>query len=321
MARLFLLIIFAYALVLATPASAQDSSTPTRDGQFAGSINDPLIVQEHERLHMVIGIHNDTLVNGTVENLLVVIDGTATINGEVTQEILAFSSHIVIGPNGRANNITLQNSTLEIMPGGVVLGQTEMVGSFFLLEWWSSPTFALVIWVLTTLFLLAGGVIFTLAAGQQFPIFVSGASRRIGRNLLTALTVWIAIPILALLVMFTIIGIPLGLVMIGLVLPGLWWLGYTLIGARVGTLLLRPFTREYSTGAAVLATIIGILLLQLTILLPYVGGMVIFVSGAYGAGALVYHLLKGRHDRPIDPELAAFGPEFSRASADLRHRD
>jgi hypothetical protein len=66
---------------------------------------------------------------------------------------------------------------------------------------------------------------------------------------------------------------------------------------------------------------IGVLLLQLLTLLPYVGGMAIFFSGAYGAGAMVYHFMRRRHDRQMDPELAAFGPEFSRASADLRFRN
>jgi hypothetical protein len=300
---------------------AQDPNLAVREDEFAAAVNDPMIINTDERVSVVLAIHNETTVNGTIRDIIMVIDGTVTINGAVTGDIVAFSSHIVLGPNATVNNIDLNNSTIDAAPGSIVSGTIENRSNFFLLQWWSSPVFALILWVLTTMFLIIGGVIFTLAAGQQFPAFVSATSRSIGKNILYALIVWLGVPVVALLVMVTIIGIPLGMVVLGILLPGLWWLGYTAVGARIGSLILRPFTTRHSTALAVLSTMIGVLLLQLLTLLPYVGGMAIFFSGAYGAGAMVYHFMRRRHDRQMDPELAAFGPEFSRASADLRFRN
>jgi hypothetical protein len=309
------------ALASAPPAEAQDPNLAERDQEFVASINNPLIIGPNDRISIAVGIHNETTVDGVVRDVLFVIDGTAVINGEVTDSILAFSSHIVLGPNARVNYISLQNSTIDIAPGAVINDRVEEHGSFFLLKWWSSPVFALVLWLLTTIFLVSGGIVFTLAAGQQFPVFVNATSGHLGRNLMTSLAVWIGIPLLAILVMVTLIGIPLGLVLLGLVLPGLWWLGFTVVGARLGSWIVGLVSKQHTTLLAVLSTVLGMVLLQLMTLLPYLGGLAIFLSGAYGAGALVSHFLKGRHERPLDPELAAFGPEFSRASANVRSRN
>ncbi len=318
---LLILSVATIGLCLPTVVVAQDPNLAERDQEFSLAVNDPLSVGANERIAMVVSIHNEATIDGVVVDLLLVIDGTVTINGEVPGELAAFSSHVILGPNAVVNNITLQSSTIDIRPGAQVLGNTDVQGTFFLLEWWSSPVFALVMWMLITFFLMAGGIIFTLASGQQFPTFVSATSRHIGQNMLRALMIWIGIPVLAALVMITIIGIPLGLVLLMLVLPGLWWLGYSVAGARIGSILLRPLGNGYSTLKAVASTVIGILALQLLILLPYIGVSVIFLVGAYGSGALVYHLMRGRHDQPIDPELVDFGPEFARATPGPRFRE
>lgn len=318
----WLLLAVAFTVLLASPFStaAQDDQIEHREQEFVFAANDPIVIESDERVELVLAIHNETIVNGEITEIIFVIDGNATINGTVSGEIIAISSHITLGPTAEVRNILLHDSTLETSPGAVILGRAEHRSGFFLLEWWSSPVFALILWVLSTTFLIAGGVVFTLASGQQFPILAGAASRHVARNLLTALLVWIGVPLVAVLIMLTIIGIPLGLVLIGLVLPWLWWLGYTLVGARIGSLLLRPFTRRHSSALAVFATVLGMLLLQLMTLLPYVGFLAIFLAGAYGSGALVHHLMYGRHERPIDPELVSFGPEFSRSKPGLQAR-
>lgn len=319
----WLLLLFVLVVTAGLPVAvaAQDPNLAQREQEFAAAVNDPIMIAPNERVAVVLSIHNEATIDGTVSDLLIIIDGNVTINGVVENDVVAFSSHVILGPNAVVNHITLQSSTLDQQPGSQVNGNIEIQGRFFLLEWWSSPVFALIMWVLITFFLVTGGIIFTLASGQQFPTFVSATSRHIGQNILRALMIWIGVPILAVLIMVTIIGIPLGLVLLMLVLPGLWWLGYSVAGARIGSLLLRPFGTRYSTAKAVASTILGILALQLLILVPYIGGTVIFFVGAYGSGALIYHLMRGRHDQLIDPELADFGPEFSRASADLRFRE
>jgi len=302
----------ALAIFTAAPAAAQDA-TDDRTGQWAFGANDPVTVSAGETLSTVIGVSNQVVIDGEVDDFLLIIDGDAVINGAVTGQVIVVNGTLTLGPHALVSDILLFRSEISQAPGATVTGNIETRSNVFFLEWWNSPIFALVVWLVLTLFLIAGGVIFALAAGRQFSVLASAPTSHVLANVITAAILWIALPVLGVIVMLTIIGIPLGLVIFGLVLPGLWWLGYTVIGARLGLLLVRVVNGRHAANHAVLATFIGLLALQLTSLLPYVGGTIIFWSGVYGSGAFLYHVTRGRHDRPIDPELAAYGgPELAR---------
>lgn len=300
-------------LLTSASASAQDAATGDRTGQWAAGANDPITVGAGETLSTVIGLRNQVRIDGEVEDALLIIDGDAIINGTVSGQVVIISGTVTLGPDALVSDILLFRSEITQQPGAIVTGNIETRSNVFFLEWWNSPFFALAIWLILTLFLIAGGVIFVLAAGQQFTDFAFAVTHHILANIVTGLILWMALPVLGVLVMLTIIGIPLGLVIFGLVLPGIWWLGFTVVGARIGLLVLRIVNRRNAGNHAVVAALIGMLALQLTSLLPYVGGTIIFWSAVYGSGALLYHLTRGRRGRPIDPELAAYaGPELAR---------
>jgi hypothetical protein len=105
-----------------------------------------------------------------------------------------------------------------------------------------------------------------------------------------------ATPIAAVIACCTIVGLAVGIVT--LVLYGLavftstifvsGWLGEALLGARVGT------------GAAIGRLALGLFILHVLRLLPYVGGWILFVTVFWGLGALVMALYKR-----MRPHLAA----------------
>jgi hypothetical protein len=302
-------------LVIATTSSAmaQDLTTGDRTGQWAAGANDPLTVGAGETLSTVVGVSNQVRVDGEVDDLLLIIDGDATINGTVSGQVIVISGTLTLGPEALVYDILLFRSEITQQPGSIVTGNIETRSNVFFLEWWNSPIFALIVWLILTLFLIAGGALFALAAGRQVHELACAPTTHILANVITSAILWIALPAFGVIVMLTIIGIPLGLVIFGLVLPGIWWLGYTVIGARLGLLFLYLANGRKRANHAVLATFLGLLALQLTSLIPYVGGTIIFWSGVYGSGALLYHVTRARRDRPIDPELAAYGgPELAR---------
>ncbi|HKN60512.1 MAG TPA: hypothetical protein VJW93_05015 [Candidatus Acidoferrales bacterium] len=105
-----------------------------------------------------------------------------------------------------------------------------------------------------------------------------------------------ATPIAAIIACCTIVGLAVGIVT--LLLYGLavytstifvsGWLGEALLGARVGT------------GAAIGRLALGLFILHVLRLLPYVGGWILFVTIFWGLGALVMALYKR-----MRPQLAA----------------
>jgi hypothetical protein len=310
MLRRIVLLVTTLLIATTSTALAQDLTPGDRTGEWATAANDPITVGAGESLSTVIGISNQVRIDGVVDDFLLLIDGDVTINGAV-QEILVIRGTVTLGPTAQVGNVALFRSEIVQEPGSIVTGSIESRSTVFFLEWWNSPIFALIAWLILTLFMVAGGLVFALAAGRQVHDLAQAPSSHILANIVTAVIIWCALPTLGVIVMLTIIGIPLGLVIFGLVLPGVWWLGYTVIGARLGLTILFLANGRKRTNHAVLATFVGLLVLQLTSLVPYVGGTIIFWSGVYGSGALLYHVTRDRRDRPIDPELAAYGgPEL-----------
>jgi hypothetical protein len=69
-------------------------------------------------------------------------------------------------------------------------------------------------------------------------------------------------------------------------LPALWFIGYLVAGAAVGTLIVK--THGGRNDHPYLAVLVGVLIFQVIALVPFVGGTVAFFAGLIGAGALVY---------------------------------
>ena len=107
----------------------------------------------------------------------------------------------------------------------------------------------------------------------------------IGYSLLSTLVLWVGMPILAVLLILTVIGIPLGLGLLVFLLPTLWFLGYLVSGNRLGGALVGLAGRE-SGEHPYLAAALGLLALQIVALIPVLGGLVLVLSGVWGAGAL-----------------------------------
>jgi hypothetical protein len=104
------------------------------------------------------------------------------------------------------------------------------------------------------------------------------------------------------LVMLTVVGIPLGLGVLLVVLPIAWFLGYIVAGARLGKFILQ---RNDATGRPVAATTLGLVILQLGVLVPVVGGIAMVIAGFWGAGALAYSAYRAAGGKGVSTSTPA----------------
>ena len=75
-------------------------------------------------------------------------------------------------------------------------------------------------------------------------------------------------------------------------MPALWFLGLIVAGTRLGLAIARrPASRRAATPT--LRAFVGLLILQLLILLPLLGAVVVFFAGIWGAGALAVTAFRG----------------------------
>jgi len=98
--------------------------------------------------------------------------------------------------------------------------------------------------------------------------------------IVTGVVGWIAIPVAAVILAITVIGIPLAAI-IGLVYIILVWAGLTFAGASLGRLVLPKLH-------PVLSSIIGVAILELVRIIPVVGGFVAIAADMYLIGYVLY---------------------------------
>ncbi|MEA2515017.1 MAG: hypothetical protein QOJ59_4506 [Thermomicrobiales bacterium] len=294
--RIVLLAMFVFLL---WPVSvAAQNNADAKDDDVLVRVNGPITVAQNEVLDTVVGVSNDVTVDGTVRDTLVVVDGNATVNGRVESDVVVISGTLNLGPTAMVNDVTLVRSDLNRDPGATITGDLEERSELFNISFgWGSFIFSLLFWLSTTIVVLVAGVLFALFGGRQLVGTAALLTERVGASLVTALIVWIGLPILAILAFVTVIGIPLGIAIFVFLMPVLWFLGYLVSGTRLGLAIVRTADPIADRGRLVLAAVVGLLIFQLIGLIPFIGGLLVFLAGWVGSGALVYLAFRGWSDR------------------------
>jgi hypothetical protein len=157
---------------------------------------------------------------------------------------------------------------------------------------WDFFIFSALLWLSITLLVVVAAVLFAAIGGRQ----LTGAGNLIRERPLgsavAALIAGLTLPLLAVLAIVTLIGIPLGITMLVVLLPVMLLLGHIVAGTKLGAVLLDAVKRPTAAEHPYLAAALGVLLLQLFTLVPFVGGLVAFLAGLLGTGALVLYALR-----------------------------
>ncbi len=277
-----MIILLVIVLGLAPAAVLAQSATSGEPYDTLIRVNGPVHVRAGETAQGVIVISDNAVIDGTVD-FLVVIDGNATITGTVERQVYVVNGAVTLTESARVGEqVLLYKSEAIEEPGATVVGGVHQewggfnVGRGVFFGFWLSMTVAVA----------AAGLLFAAFGARQLRGAATAFTGQVGPTLLTALIIFIAVPAVAVLVMVTGIGIPLGLGILFFLLPALWFLGYLVAGAAVGTAIFK--TRAAAVEHPYLPVLLGLLIFQVIALVPFIGGTVAFVAGLVGAGALGY---------------------------------
>jgi hypothetical protein len=268
---------------------------------------DPL----HEDGRIVINVRGDiTFPAGQVADSLIVVDGSATIEGDVTSvvvvnstvafvgsrshDVVAIASHVTIDGSSvitgevRSINTTVDQAIGAVIQGGIRDG-FDVARGFLLI----GPAL---------FFVYLGFVVAAVVAGLALAGFASrqvrSAERVISREPITTVLAGLAglfvIITGAILAMVTVIGLPLGFGILIVLLPVLLFAGYLVTGIWLGEWILRRVSTATAPERPYLAAIVGILLLGVVGMIPGVGGLIGFV----GFGAIVLLMWRALRRRP-----------------------
>lgn len=277
--RLLCPLVIIVLLLFPSVALAQDSNA---DEDFLLRINGPITVGPDQEVGSVAIISDNADIAGTVTQELIVIDSTATVTGTVEGNVTVISGTLNLEPSARVSgDVNLIRSDLNRASGASVGGSVSR--SSFDVSGWDFLALSIYFWISFTIAIVIAGLIFAAVGGRQLRGAGNLIIARPGGTILAAVIVGIGIPILAIIAMLTILGIPLGLGLLFFLIPALWFFGYLVAGTELGSRILRQEQNDHPYVAAVL----GLVLLQLIGLIPFVGGIVSFIAGILGTGALV----------------------------------
>jgi hypothetical protein len=223
------------------------------------------------------------------------VEVNGVLNGPVT--VRAFE-RLRIGPNARITGPLTYRSpqAAEIDPAAVVSGKVThipMERRYREAAPWvaASIVSAVLIWV-------ALGILAALLLGL-FPLLVGqslqGLRTRPWLSLLLGLALFFTTPAVAVVLLITVIGLPLGLVLLLLVYP-LALLGGWLMGALfLGDWALGLVNRQAGRGMRFLFAFLGVAVLALLAAIPFLGGLICLVATSFGLGTLAHTLWQRYH--------------------------
>jgi cytoskeletal protein CcmA (bactofilin family) len=279
-------------LILAvTPAGAAAQGA---NGSVTGDrvvITGPVTIDRGETADDVVVIDGPVSVAGRVRGDLVVVSGRLRISGTVDGDVVAVADHATLGPGARVGGDLLYGDERPVVPGGATVeGDVDRVN----VDEITDPVGfigAAALWIAVSVSALVLGLLLLWLAPRALAAAFAAASTSIGPTIGWGLVLFFGLPILAVIALVTLVGIPLGVALLLALLP-LYAIGYTTSAWLLGRRLVGP------PRGRVLAFLAGLGILRLLALIPIVGGIVWFAATVVGLGALLVATWRARRDYP-----------------------
>lgn len=240
------------------------------------------------------GEHADVIivVNGTATvageaNTIVAVDGAINLAGGTTESIFAVRSPVELGPNSVVLGDVMQLDSPVHQTGNAELrGQvSDMAAALVGLGAVLAPALLLV-WIGFGLATIVSGLLLAGLAARQVRETETAISHEPVMTLATGIVGVFAFPIVAILLMITLVGAPLGVGILLVAWPLVAFVGYLVAGIWIGDWVLRRMAPERAAERPFLAAVVGLLILQAMALVPILG-IVSAIASVFGFGAVL----------------------------------
>jgi len=279
-------------LILAfAPASAAGQAA---NGSVTGDrvvITGPVTIDRGETADDVVVIDGPVSVAGRVRGDLVVVSGTLRISGAVDGDVVAVAKRATLAPGARIGGDLIYGDERPVVPAGatvegdidrVSVGEvTDPVGFIG----------AVAVWIAVSVSALVLGLLLLWLAPRALEAAFAAATTSLGLSIGWGLLLFFGLPILAVIALVTLVGIPLGVALLLALLP-LYAIGYTTSAWLLGRRLVGP------PRGRVLAFLAGLAILRVLAIIPILGGIVWFAATVVGLGALLVATWRARRDYP-----------------------
>jgi hypothetical protein len=242
----------------------------------------------------VIVIDGPVTIAGHATGDVVSVSGPIRLTGRVDGDVIAASDRALLGPRARVGgDLRYGDERPVLAPGARVVGTISNEDWADTASGWGwVSSFAW--WLAVSVSTLVVGVLLVWLAPGALDAAARAVGQRLGATIGSGVAIAIGAPLLAILALVTLVGIPFGIGLLLAAIPVLL-VAYTTTAWVVGRRVLRD--RSQSLWAALLA---GWGILRLLALIPVAGGLVGLVATVVGLGALAVALWRAR--TPSAPE-------------------
>lgn len=235
-------------------------------------------------------------VNGRVTGDVLVVDGDAIVSGEVGGNVISVVGRVIVREDAEVGGDVVSRREPRVA-SGTVDGDVKRLNLETILSG-ALIAILLLLWLSVTVSVAILGLLFVLVFPRGADA-TAAAARRVWPSLGWGALVGIVGPFLGIVVLTTIIGIPLGLGVLS-AMNALSPLGYVAASLALG----RTMVKGTSTGARIGAFFAGFGILRAAALIPGIGFVVWFVACIYGLGALTIAAWRAGHGSVRAPDDA-----------------
>jgi hypothetical protein len=271
-------LVVAGVMCAAGPAAARGD-----DGNFDDTSGNRIVVNGRvdvvrgDTVDNVVIFNGPAVIAGHVKENVIAFNGDIRVTGRVDDNVIAFNGQAIITGTAVVGGDVRSSDDPVVARGAQVDGNIEetnfanafnVAGVIFYVVWWLALT--------VSLFVL--GVLYLWLAPRAAEAAIAVGRTRVGATIGWGLLLLFGIPIVSLIILFTLLGAPLGFVGLFAMVP-LVALGYVTSAYFVGRLILKESNRF-------LVFLLGWGILRIVELFPVLGHLVSLAAIVYGIGML-----------------------------------
>jgi cytoskeletal protein CcmA (bactofilin family) len=248
----------------------------------------------------VIVVDGTVRIDGRATGDVVSVSGPVRVTGRVDGDVIAVSDRAFLGPAARVGgDLRYGDERPVVAPGATVGGKISNEDWADAANGWGWVS-AFAWWLAVSVSTLIVGALLVWLAPRALHASERVVRERLGATVGWGVAIAIGVPLLAVLAIVTLVGLPFGIALLLATIPVLL-IAYATTAWVVGRRVLR--NRSTSPWLALLA---GWGILRVLALIPVVGGLVGLAATVVGLGALAVALWQAR--RPAAPAARPEAP-------------
>jgi hypothetical protein len=289
-----LLVAIGVAAALAIGAKAVLAAEPfAHTGRVLISSQGNVAILPDEHADAVLVVDGNADIQGSV-NTLIVVNGRANLVGAQAESVVAIRSHVEVGPDTYISNELMRlDSTVHQSGNAVIAGGITDLGAALLAAGAVLAPALFLLWLGFGLATIAWALLAAGVAGRQLRAAEHLLATEPVQAFVIGLVGVIVLPIVAILLMVTVIGAPLGIGLLIGAMPLLAFAGYLDAATWIGGWIVRETTvrTEATPERPFMPILAGVLLLALIGLVPVLS-IVGAIASLLGFGAVIRLLVR-----------------------------